>query len=171
MNLKRYLSLILAVIFCASACVFAASCNNSEEEDGQGQSVANPFYIVYRDVKIELDKKADDVLAKLGKAKSEDNLGDCGGIGVQMKYTYTDITINTLKEENGEYIHKILFITDLAQTNRGISIGSDEADVRSEYGTPSSEENGKLIYKMSDLELEFTIKDGAVSAVNYRRIR
>ena len=172
MKLKRFLSLILAMIFCLSTCLFASSCDKEEQEDqNNGQTVANPFYITYRDVKIELDKKAEGVLDKLGAPKSTDNLGDCGGIGVQMKYTYADITVNTLKEEKGEMIHKISFITDIAQTNRGISIGSDEADVRSEYGTPSSEENGKLIYKMSDLELEFTVKDGSVSAINYRRIR
>ena len=170
MKLKRFLCLILAMSFCISACLFVCSCNNAEQEDDETSS-ANPFCVTYNGVKIELDKKADDVLEKLGEAKSEDNLGDCGGIGVQMKYTYADIAINTLKEEKGEMIHKIEFKNDLPKTSKGIYIGSDEADVRSAYGTPNSEENGRLIYKKSDLELEFTIENGEVIAINYRRIR
>ena len=162
--------MILAFACCVALVATLAACNDTEEEDAKGGS-SSPFYVVYKDVKIELDKKADAVLDKLGDAKYEDNLGDCGGIGVQMKYTYDDITVNTLKEEDGEKIHKISFVNDIASTPKGISIGSTEKEVRDAYGEPSSSENGKLIYKSGDLELEFTIKDGSVSAVNYRRIR
>ena len=168
--MKRILSMILALACCLGLVAALASCNDNESENEQGSS-NSPFYVVYKDVKIELDKKADVVLDKLGKAKYEDNLGDCGGIGVQMKYTYDDITVNTLKEESGEKIHKISFVNDIVETPKGISIGSTEQDVRDAYGAPTSSENGKLIYKSGDLELEFTVKDGSVSAVNYRRIR
>ena len=88
-----------------------------------------------------------------------------------MKYTYDDITVNTLKEKDGEVIHKIAFVNDLVETPKGLSIGSSEAQVKDAYGEPTSSENGKLLYKSGDLELEFTVKDGSVSAVNYRRIR
>jgi hypothetical protein len=145
------------------------ACNNGSEEN-EGAS-NNPFYVNYKDVKIELNKKAESVLDKLGEPKYSDNLGDCGGIGVQMKYTYDNITLNTLKEKDGEKIHKIGFLNDLVSTPKGITIGSSADDVRAAYGTPSSEENGKLTYKSGDLELEFTVKNGSVSAVNYRRIR
>lgn len=167
MKLKRLISIALAAVFCISTCLFVCSCNEKKDEEAS----ANPFYFTYNGIKIELDKKADGVLEALGEAKSEDNLGDCGGIGVQIKYTYADFSINTLKEENGEMIHKIEFKNDLPKTSKGICIGSAESDVRSAYGTPSSEENGRLIYKKSDLELEFTVEGGEVTAINYRRIR
>ena len=157
---------LLCAVMLASALV---SCNGDGEENEGGAS--NPFYVNYKDTKIELDKKAESVLEKLGEPKYSDNLGDCGGIGVQMKYTYDDITVNTLKEKDGEVIHKIGFLNDLVSTPKGISIGSSEQEVRDAYGTPSSEENGKLTYTSGDLELEFTVKNGSVSAINYRRIR
>ena len=72
--------------------------------------------------------------------------------------------------KDGEKIHKISLLNDLVSTSRGISIGADEASVREAYGKPSAEENGKLIYKSGNLELEFTLKGGSVSAINYRRI-
>ena len=170
MNNKRLLSMLLALVCCFGALATFSSCDKAEGEEPGGTS-NSPFYVVYKDVKIELDKPATDVLEALGKAKYEDNLGDCGGIGVQVKYTYDDITINTLKEKSGEKIHKISFINDLVSTPKNISIGSSEEDVRGAYGAPSSAENGKMIYKSNDLDLEFTVKDGSVSAINYRRVR
>ena len=158
---------MLELILCA--CLW--SCNDAKENDGESPASNSPFYVVYKDVKIELNKKAEGVLEALGESNHTDNLGDCGGIGVQMKYTYSDIAVNTLKEKNGEVIHKISFESDLVSTPKGISIGSSESDVRTAYGNPTSEEGGKLIYKSGDLELEFAVKDGSVSAVNYRRIR
>lgn len=168
-NYRRLICLILALTCCITALTVLSSCNDEEEkEQNKNESL---FYVVYNGVKIELDKKADEVLEKLGTPKYEDNLGDCGGIGVQMKYTYGDIAINTLKEKDGEVIHKISFVNDLVSTPKGISIGSGEQEVRDEYGKPNSENNGKLVYKKNDLELEFAVKDGSVSAVNYRRVR
>ena len=139
--MKRILSMILAFACCLGLIAVLAACNDSESENEQGSS-NSPFYVVYKDVRIELDKKAEDVLDKLGKAKYEDNLGDCGGIGVQMKYTYDDITVNTLKDESGEKIHKISFVSDIVSTPKGISIGSTEDEVRDAYGAPTSSENG-----------------------------
>ena len=169
MKIRRILCLSLALVCAIMLASALVSCNTDGEENEGGAS--NPFYVNYNDTKIELDKKAESVLEKLGEPKYSDNLGDCGGIGVQMKYTYDDITVNTLKENDGEVIHKIGFLNDLVSTPKGISIGSSEQEVRDAYGTPSSEENGKLTYKSGDLELEFTVKNGSVSAVNYRRIR
>ena len=169
MKIRRILCLMLALLCALVLASAIVSCNGDGEENEGGAS--NPFYVNYKDTKIELDKKAESILEKLGEPKYSDNLGDCGGIGVQMKYTYDDITVNTLKEKDGEVIHKIGFLNDLVSTPKGISIGSSEQEVRDAYGTPSSEENGKLTYKSGDLELEFTVKNGSVSAVNYRRIR
>ncbi len=172
MKLKRFLSIMLVIACVLTLCAGLCSCDEKEEENKDAANTSNsPFYVVYKEVRIELDKKADGVLEKLGKAKYEDNLGDCGGIGVQMKYTYDDITVNTLKEKDGEVIHKIAFITDIVSTPKGISIGSTESAVKEAYGEPTSAENGKLIYKSNDLELEFTVKNEVVSAVNYRRVR
>lgn len=168
MTIGKKVLKIVTVICCAAMLISLCACNGGNKENAGSNS--NPYAVTYKDIKIELDKPAASVLEKLGTPKYSDNLGDCGGIGVQMKYTYDDITVNTLKEEGGEVIHKISFLNDLVSTSKGISLGSSESEVREAYGNPSSEENGKLIYKKNALELEFTIKNGSVSAVNYRRI-
>ena len=157
---------LLIALLCATA-VFTA-CNGSSDDNGG--SSAGVFAVTYKDTVIKLDADAKAVLEALGDPKYTDNLGDCGGIGVQTKYTYDDIAINTLKEKDGEKIHKISLLNDLVSTSKGISIGSDEASVKEAYGTPSAEENGKLTYKSVNLELEFTIKNGSVNAINFRRI-
>lgn len=168
--MKRIICTVLALMCCISAIALFTSCNDEGSSDAE-QSSNNPFYVVYKDVKIELNKSAEEVLEKLGTPKYEDNLGDCGGIGVQMKYTYDDITINTLKEKNGEKIHKISFVNDLISTPKNISIGSAEQDVRDAYGKPSSFDNGRMIFKSGDLTIEFLINDGEVASINYIRIR
>ena len=170
MNIKRILSILLALV-CVGVlvCSLCACDGEGSGEENEG-GASSPFYVNYKNVKIELDKKAESVLEKLGEPKYSDNLGDCGGIGVQTKYTYDDIAVNTLKEKDGEKIHKIALLNDLVSTSKGISIGDDEASVKEAYGTPSSEANGKLTYKSGNLELEFTLKDGNVTAINYRRI-
>lgn len=165
MNTIKKIICVAVALLCA-ATLFTA-CNGDE---GNGGSSAGTFGVVYKDVSIKLDADAEKVLKALGEAKYTDSLGDCGGIGEQVKYTYDDIAVNTLKEKDGEKIHKIELLNDLVSTSKGISIGSDEASVRDAYGTPSSEANGKLTYKSGSLELEFTVKNGSVSAINYRRI-
>lgn len=169
MKTKKCLYVLVACLFCFAAVLTLCACDNSEKNGGQTSAIQ--FYAEFNGVKIELGKKAENVLAKLGDAKYADNLGDCGGIGVQMKYTYDNVAVNTIKEKDGEVIHKIAFLNDLVSTPKGISIGSSEDDVKKAYGEPSSSENGKLTYKSGDLELEFTVKNGNVSAVNYRRLR
>ena len=169
--MKRAICLMLAIVCCFTMTALLASCSDGGEADGGEQTSNNPFYVVYKGVKIELDKSADDVLSKLGEAKYKDNLGDCGGIGVQFRYTYDDITVNTLKEKNGEMIHKISFVNDIASTPKNISIGSTEDDVRNAYGQPSSYDDGRMVYKSGDLKLEFVIENGEVKSVNYVRVR
>ncbi len=170
-NMKRLLCILLALLCFVSMTALLVSCNDEGGNDEGDQPSNSPFYVVYKDVKIELNKSAEDVLKKLGEPKYEDNLGDCGGIGVQMKYTYDDITVNTLKEKDGEKIHKISFVNDIASTPKKISIGSTEQEVRDAYGEPSSYEDGRMTYKSGDLKLEFVIDNGEVKSVNYTRVR
>lgn len=169
MKTNTFTKFICALMALLCAAVVFTACN-SDDDVKDGENSSSPFSIVYKNVTIKLDADAKNVLSALGEPKSADNLGDCGGIGVQTKYEYDDISVNTLKEKDGEKIHKISLLNDLVSTSRGISIGADEASVREAYGKPSAEENGKLIYKSGNLELEFTLKGGSVSAINYRRI-
>lgn len=166
--MKAIMKILCAVLALICIGTMTLACDSSSDDNGRASG--GTFGIVYKDTTIKLDEKADGVLSKLGEPKHTDNLGDCGGIGVQTKYTFDDIAVNTLKEKDGEKIHKIALLNDLVSTSKGISIGSDEASVKEAYGTPSAEENGKLIYKSGNLELEFTVKGGSVTAINYRRI-
>lgn len=165
-NLKRIVCAALALICCFGAIFVMSACDGEQTSTG-----GNWFYVEYKSIRIELDKSADEVLAALGEAKYTENLGDCGGIGVQTKYTYSDISVNTLKEQSGEKIHKISFLNDLVRTPEGIYIGASEQAVRDAYGEPTSFDGSRLTYKRSDLKLEFKIKDAKVSAIDFIRVR
>lgn len=160
---KKILCALIALLCIAGT---LCACDNGKNDNKN----SNPYGIYYKEMNIVLDESAESVLEKLGEPRYTDNLGDCGGIGVQTKYTYDDIAICTLKEKDGEVIHKISLLNDLVSTSKDITIGANEADVKDEYGTPSVTEDNKLIYKSGNLELEFLLRDGYVTAINYRRI-
>ena len=54
---------------------------------------------------------------------------------------------------------------DGAETARGITIGSSEADVRAKYGEPDENNDRSLVYVNGDKRLEIGITDGAVSSI------
>lgn len=166
---RAIIRIICALMALSFALALFSACNGEEDKKESGAS-GDPFSVSYKGITIKLDASAEKVLSSLGEPKATDNLGDCGGIGVQTKYEYADIAVNTLEEKDGEVIHKIELLNDLVATSEGITIGADEDSVRDAYGKPSSESNGKLTYKKGNLELEFTVKGGSVSAINYRRI-
>ena len=162
---KRIICALLALLCCFSMACAMISC---DEENGEGDS--NLFFVNYKNIRIELDKSADDVLDKLGEPQNTINLGNCGGIGVQTKYVYNDISICTLKEKDGEKIHKIAFENDFVSTNKGIYIGSAEESVSEAYGEPKTKKSGKWIYEKGSFELEFEFENAKVSEVELRRI-
>ena len=62
--MKRIICTVLALMCCIFSVASLASCND-ESENGGEQSSNNPFYVVYKDVKIELNKSAEEVLEKM----------------------------------------------------------------------------------------------------------
>ena len=104
-RLNRIICVLLSLSFCFGALCCMSAC---VEEEGD----SNLFYVNYKDIRIELGKNAEDVLEKLGEPKDRVNHGNCGGIGVQTEYVYSDISLYTIKQSDGEIIHKIFFKND-----------------------------------------------------------
>ena len=107
MNIKRILSILLALV-CVGVlvCSLCACDGEGSGEENEG-GASSPFYVNYKNVKIELDKKAESVLEKLGEPKYSDNLGDCGGIGVQMEQARERIEqmVKYFEENNFQVIY------------------------------------------------------------------
>ena len=95
-----------------------------------------------------------------------------GSTGEEVVYEYRTlgIRLKTYREKENdpnEILTGIELRSDTAETPEGITIGSTTDAVRAAYGEPLSEDNTRFLYRKGDATLEFTIKDGKVSAVNY----
>jgi len=174
--MKRFLVAVLAVLCCLSAAFALASCDNGDDlsslSEGKGAgntSAGDIFYVKSGKTKIALGDKAEPILAALGAPNSVKELGDCAGLGAQVKYEYTNFNIYTLKNDSGETIDEISFTSDIAVTPKGICIGDDAKKVTDAYGKPSAQSEKAIIYTVGRNSLKFGLANGYVSSVEYVR--
>ena len=165
--MKKSILKIAAVALCA---VFAlgilCACENEPVDKVQNEDI---YAIKAGAVNVELGKKADGTLGKLGEPMSEQNTGNCGGLGETIRYEYSSFVMVVVDyEDGGKIIDQITLKNDGAETSKGIYIGSSEAAVREKYGEPDGVSGKTLKYESDDMLLEFGITDGAVSSIVFR---
>ena len=172
--MKRFVKAMALVI--ALLCVFTAfvACTAEQGDNEKNNSADVEFYITYKGVKVELDKKADSVISDLGTPKKTESLGTCSGRGAEIKYVYDDIVIHTLKSDNDETIDQISFTNDIAETKKGICIGDSSDKVIKAYGDPAEKTDSLIIYTKAldgfKLYLKFSIENGEVDKINFIRL-
>ena len=161
--MKRILIRLVCFVLCLGLMVAFVSCNSEKPEEEN----SDIYYVQYSGVKIALGDKADGILKSLGDAKSVKELGDCGGLGAQIKYSYSDIDLYTLKTDSGETIDQISFTNDIASTSKNICLGADADAVISAYGEPTENNGSDMKYISGNKVLKFKLSDGIVTAIDY----
>ena len=165
-TITRILAVMLA-LFCTVALMSACTSNDNDDND-KGGSIE--FYIKYNGTKIELGKDATSVLSALGAPKDTASLGDCGGFGLQTRYTYDNFVVYTVKNDDGETIDQITLSNDIVETPKGICVGDSADDVVKAYGEPDAQSNTKIEYESGSFVLKFGIEGGDVKSINFIRI-
>ena len=174
-NLLRLSCLLLVALLMVSSLVACdGNKQDAEIDDDGGSKKANAeatisFSVTYQGVSVELGKPMASVLEALGSPNSISEAPSCGDGTTRMRYSYSSLRIYTLTVNGEETIDEIELLDDVPETAAKISIGSSESDVRSAYGTPTSEEDGILTYISGKNELTIVISDGKVSDVNFFR--
>lgn len=170
-NIIRILALLLTMLCIITAFAACSAENGGADNDkNNGSATKVEYYVNYKGTKIELDKKADSVLSALGEAKNKASLGDCGGFGLQTRYTYDNLVIYTVKNDSGETIDQISLASDLVETPKGICVGDTADDVIKAYGAPTVKNDTKIEYENGSLILKFGIESGEVKSINFIRI-
>ena len=164
--MKRIIGLVVAILCIAGIIGCLAACGEDEPTQDSAKSM---FCVTFQGVDIELGAEAKDILEALGDAKSVKELGDCGGFGAQIKYTYDNFDIYTVKNDSGETIDQITITNDLVATSKNIINSSSKDAVINAYGTPDKEDNRSIRYVQDNLVLKFEIEDNAVSSIIYIR--
>lgn len=163
--MKKIIASILALICCVTLVFAFNACQEEPQNNNDGI-----FYMEYKGTKIELGAKAEGIISALGNAKSIKELGDCGGLGAQIKYTYSDIELYTLKGSNGEEtVDQIGFTSDLVSTSKKISLGDSKEKVLEAYGAAQEQSDSNIIYTQGQMTLKFKIKNQKVVSIDYIR--
>ena len=169
--LKKSLLFILAMILVISLVACEGKKQPKEDDDNEPavSEKAISFSITYHGTVIELGKPAEAVLNALGEPLFSEEVFDCGEGNSRMQYQFSSFDLYTMKSEEGEVIDQIELYDDQSETSKKISIGSEEAEVREAYGTPTDEKEGKMTYTSGENNLIIELKDGKVSAIGLLR--
>ena len=168
--MKKYVRLTCALLALLCLCVCAVSCN-SDGNDDKNDGAAVAFYAEYKGTKIELGAPADSIIAALGEAQNRVEIGDCGGLGAQVKYSYPSIDVYVLESKtDGNIIDQITFRDDSVTTPNGSYIGMTADDAKAAEGKPSTESATALVYQKGSYALKLTLADGYVAEINFLTI-
>ena len=178
----KILRIIVALLLVSLLVVFSVGCDgsddasndttrgntseNSDKTDKDGDGVK--LYVEYNGTKIKLGAKADDIISALGEPQSKREIGDCGGLGAQVEYTYPSVVIYVLESKtDGNIIDQITFRDDIISTPEGVCIGDTVADAKKALGAPTSESAKALLYTSGKYTLKLSINGDAISEINY----
>ncbi|MBQ7384302.1 MAG: hypothetical protein IJV72_05880 [Clostridia bacterium] len=175
--MKKFLALLLCLMmaFCLVACENKKNNNNNDDDDGEGGGASKKssvsFYVNYNSVKIELGADAKAVLSALGTPKRTDDQGECGGLGRVTKYVYASLELFTLNNGKTETVDGIKLLDDAVKCPEGVGIGSASADVLKACGSnPTNKSDTGITYTSGSKNLIFSLRDGAVSGIEYKVI-
>lgn len=173
MNFKRFGAGLLAMILLFSTLFCVVACGNKTTEptkdDEPTKAEHSIFTVSYNGVTIELGKDASTVLKKLGEPTAKQFVASCGeSAGDQWQYKYASIVLFTLKTADQEIVDAVVLRDDIGKTNKGITVGSTEAEMIAAYGEPTRQ-GQKCRYTEESYTLEFQLDDaGCVNAVEIR---
>ena len=174
MKITKRILLIIAVcclIFSLAACDSGKGNTGDDNTDAKSEESAVVNYFVnYNGAKITLGGAADAVISALGEPQSKSELGNCGGLGAQVKYTYTSVYVYVLETDSGNTVDQIEFRDDLVSTPEGVSIGMKKSDVVAKCGEATTASANSLTYTNGKLNLSVGFDaNGTVNKVAYIR--
>ncbi len=163
----RYICLALALM-CA---FFAVACNDDTEgESGVGgaDDKGVKVYVKYNGVTVKMGEKADDVIKALGEPQKKTEIGDCGGLGALVKYSYASLEIYVVEsKDNGNVIDQITLRDDIVTTPEGVAIGMSVSDAKAALGEPDNATDKALEYKNGKYVLKIGFDGDTVNEINY----
>ena len=153
-------ALVMAVLM-LSLCFFA--CKKEDNEEDADKS----FYVTYKSVKLELGKDANAAVNKLGDALSVSELGNCGGLGSQKKYTYASLALFVLEDNNGGcIIDGIELYDDSVTTPEGVYIGMSAEEAKEKLDGAKQSGNALTVVD-GKYYLKVKLDGGKVSEIHF----
>lgn len=171
--MKKFLALLLCLVM-AFAFVACDDKKKEEPDDDKGGSSGEKssinYYVEYKGTKISLGADADTVLKALGTPVSSDDLGDCGGIGTQTKYTYSDsVVLYVVDRGSKKVIDGVTLGSDVILSPEKVGVGSTKDEVVKACGKGYSNlTDTQITYLSGHKSVIFSLRDGAVTKLEYK---
>lgn len=171
--MKKFLALLLCLLM-AFAFVACEDKKKEEPDDDKGGSSGEKssinYYVEYKGTKISLGADAESVLTALGTPTSSDDLGDCGGVGTQTKYTYSDsVIIYVVDRGSKKVIDGVTLGSDVILNPEKVGVGSTKDEVVGACGKGYSKlTDTQITYSSGHKSVIFSLRDGAVVKLEYQ---
>lgn len=175
--MKKNAILILALIAAMLLCACSGGGNEttttqptqSQTQPQQQGPAKDPvgYTFTYEGVQFGVGMDGAEVFKALGDPKDRAVTESCAFGGNDIVYDYRSVKISANDEEGYEKIYCIELVDDMAQTEKGIKVGSTDAQVTEAYGEPATTNAGGVIYTKDGMELRILMKDGKVTNIQY----
>ncbi len=164
-NLKRIIGLLLVLL----SAVLVVACNKEDTSDTENTAKNGvAFYVEYNDTRITMGAEADSIIEKLGEAQDRREIGDCGGLGAQVKYSYPSLEIYVLESKTeGNIIDQITFRDDLVSTPEGVYIGMSADEATEKLGESTAKTDKSMEYEKNGFVLKLGIDNGSITEIDY----
>ncbi len=117
--------------------------------------------------KIAINADAAPILAALGQWRDYAESASCAFEGLDKVYTYAGFEIQTYPMGEKDFVYMIILQDDTVATEKGIRIGATKDAVLTAYGTPNQETATALTYNGKGMYLQFILRDGTVTSIQY----
>lgn len=132
-----------------------------------GKSEPAGYVFEYEGTKIWMDMDASVVVNALGEPDKYFEAPSCAFEGLDKKYTYGSIEIDTYEIEGKDYVSCVYFRDDLVNTPEGICLYMTMEDMTNVYGNGYKEEFGMYVYEKDGMKLKFLVKDNEIISIEY----
>ena len=154
---------IIALVLCLSALLLLVACAS----DKDGKNGDGYVFVAKNGVEIAIGAELDPIIDEMGKYINYDEAPSCAGQGISKFYTYAGIDIESYEEDGEHYVYMITLIDDTVKTKEGIRVGDKKDEVIKAYGDPTEEESDGLYYESGNMCLQFILRNGKVSQIQY----
>ena len=154
---------ILIYLLLAAMALTLAACGENDPPAEEN----NTYSFTSGTTKIAINDDAAPILASLGAWRDYAESASCAFEGLDKVYTYAGFEIQTYPVGEKDFVYIIALQDDTVATEKGIRIGDAKDAVITAYGTPSNQTDTSLTYNGEGMYLQFILRDGAVTSIQY----
>lgn len=154
---------ILIYILLAAMVLTFVACKNNNPPAEEGKT----YTFTSGTTQIAINADAAPILASLGAWRDYAESTSCAFEGLDKVYTYAGFELQTYPMGEKDLVYMIILQDDTVATEKGIRIGANKDAVTAAYGTPDKETATALTYNGKGMYLQFILRDGAVTSIQY----